>query len=305
MLTFFVLTGQPWSAFCGTNWSFNASKVTPNEENFYEIDTPASDVPTVGDLDRIGNRIPWATREDTIPSSGGASSMPGMDMGDGAPTGGADGGGGTDAAAAVAAPVSLDVVTAAASDEGLIPGYTITMPINATSDPNAPAYGSYMLTNPWPSNISDQKALYVNQFSGSTISTSSAETWGRLQWTTELGVQTHMGTQFGPASRIAMTTSCLLVIWAAFSGLVMFWKRRRSGTGFPRRPFDARLQRGMIIIAVVLAVIYPLWGLSVLAILVLDKFVVRRIPPLRRAFGMKDPVTAAVPAPGTPSGRSS
>ena len=290
MLVFFVVTGMPWSAFWGANWSYVASEVTPNESNFWEDAAPGSAIPEVGDLDRVGNRIPWATREEQIPTSGSSgTSMPGMDHGDEPmPTAGQ---GSEDATTAkeVAATVSLDVIEAAAADEHMLPGYSITLPSNdLETDPANPSYGSFVLMNPWPSDIANQKAVYVDQFSGRTISTSSADSWGRLQWTTELGVQTHMGTQFGVVSRIVMTTSCLLVIWAAFSGLVMFWKRRRSGTGFPRRPFDARLQRGMIIIAVVLALIYPLWGLSALVILLLDKYVVRRIGPLRRAFGMKD-----------------
>jgi uncharacterized iron-regulated membrane protein len=44
----------------------------------------------------------------------------------------------------------------------------------------------------------------------------------------------------------------------------------------------------MVIIAIILAIIYPLWGLSVLVILALDHFVIRRVTPLRRLFGMRD-----------------
>ncbi len=305
MLVFFVATGMPWSAFWGANWSYAASEITPNESNFWEDAAPFSAIPQVGDLDRIGNRIPWATREDQIPTSGGSSgSMPGMDHGDEAMPGMDHGTEDEAAGSEVAATVSLDAVADAAADEGMLPGYSITLPSNdVDTDPAQPVYGSFVLMNPWPSDIANQKAVYLDQFSAQTISTSSAATWGKLQWATELGVQTHMGTQFGLVSRIVMTTSCLLVIWAAFSGLVMFWKRRRTGTGFPRRPIDARLQRGMIIIAVVLAFIYPLWGLSALVILLLDKYVVRKIGPLRRAFGMKDPAipSAATPPSDTPT----
>ena len=290
MLVFFVATGLPWSAFWGTNWAYLANEVTPNQENFWEMDAPASDVPEVGDLDRVGNRIPWATRQEDIPtSSSGSSSMPGMDMGEDA-AGMDHGGDGGDAVATgeLPEPVSLDLVAAAATEEGMLDGASITLPFNDDTDPSAPVYGSYVVTNPWPSDISNQGALFVNQFSGATLGTSTAAQWGALPWMTELGVQTHMGTQFGLASRIVMTVSCLLLLWSVFSGLTMFWKRRRSGTGFPRRPVDAKLQRGMIVLAVVLALLYPLWGLSVLAVLLLDKFVVRKIPPLRRAFGMRD-----------------
>lgn len=293
LLVFLVATGLPWSAVWGGNWGFIARELTPNEQDFWADAAPSSSVPEVGDLDRVGHRIPWAVGLEDIPTSGGGSSMSGMDMGDdmaGMDHSSSDGGI-TDRTSSLPEPVSLDLVQAAAGEEGMLPGASITLPFNDTADPASPVYGSYMVINPWPSDMANQGALYLDQFSGSTLGTSTASEWGALPWVTELGVQTHMGTQFGIVSRIAMTAACLLVVWAAFSGLVMYWKRRRSGTGFPRRPVDASLQRGMIILAVVLAVVYPLWGASVLVVLLLDKFVIRRIPPLRRAFGMKDPAT--------------
>lgn len=298
MLVFFVATGLPWSAFWGGNWAFVANEVTPNEQYFWEQEAPSSDVPDVGDLDRVGHRIPWATNSEDIPSSSGTTSMPGMDMDDMESMGdqtGTDGAAAQPTTADLPDPASLDLIAAAAADEGMLAGASITLPFNDDTDPAAPTYGSYVVTNPWPSDISNQGALFLDQFSGATLGRSFASEWGQLQWVTELGVQTHMGTQFGVASRIVMTVSCLLLLWSVFSGLVMFWKRRRGGTGFPRRPVDARLQRGMIIIAVLLALLYPLWGLSVLVVLLLDTYVIRRIAPLRRAFGMKDPAPTEGP----------
>lgn len=68
----------------------------------------------------------------------------------------------------------------------------------------------------------------------------------------------------------------------------MWNKRRRKGTlGLPRRPVDVRLQRVLGITAVVLAVIYPLWGLSLIFVLLLDRYLIRRRPRLRSAFGMR------------------
>jgi uncharacterized iron-regulated membrane protein len=99
----------------------------------------------------------------------------------------------------------------------------------------------------------------------------------------------------GVANRVVMTTACLLTLFSVFSAFMMWWKRRpRGGTGFPRRPVDAKLQRNVAIIAVVLALFFPLWGLSVLAVLAFDRFVIRRITPLRRTFGMRDRPAAPV-----------
>lgn len=48
-----------------------------------------------------------------------------------------------------------------------------------------------------------------------------------------------------------------------------------------------RVQRILGITAVVLAVVYPLWGMTVVAVLLLDRYVIRRIPKLRVTFGMR------------------
>ena len=284
MLVFFVTTGMPWSDVWGVNWSWTASKVTPNTSDFWSDAAPSSDVPKVGDLDRVGNRIPWATREDQIPSSGSGPAMPGMDMGGSEQPATATG----PAVGTTPPPASLQLVVQSALEDGMLPGATVALPVNDFSKPSKPVYGSYVVTNPWPSSLGEQGAIYLDQFTARTISRSTAKEWGGLQRATELGVQTHMGTQFGLADRIVMTLGCVLVLWASFSALVMWWKRRRTGLGFPRRPFDAKLQRVMLVTAVLLALVFPVWGVSVLLVLLLDKFVVRKVPALRRTFGMPD-----------------
>jgi uncharacterized iron-regulated membrane protein len=133
-----------------------------------------------------------------------------------------------------------------------------------------------------------QGAVYLDQFSGETLAESTPSTWGKLQWATEWGIETHMGTQYGLVTRVVMTGACLLVLWNVATALVMWNKRRRKGTlGLPRRPVDVRIQRTLGITAVVLALIYPIWGLSLVLILLFDRFVVRRVPRLRVAFGMR------------------
>ena len=48
-----------------------------------------------------------------------------------------------------------------------------------------------------------------------------------------------------------------------------------------------RLQRVVGVTALVLAVIYPLWGLSLLVVLGLDRLLIRRQRHLRAAFGQR------------------
>ena len=280
MLVFFLVTGLPWSAVWGPNWKFIASKVTPNEQtSFWEWTGPPSAVPRTGDLDRAGRRIPWASGNDEIPPSAAGGAHHGHE---GAAAEDSTGAG------PPAEPVALDVIAAAAREEGMRPGYTINLPKDVVEKSGSTVYGAYSVINPWPTRMGHQGALYVDQFSGMTLTRSDPSSWGRLQWATEFGIQNHMGTQFGIATRVLMTVTCLLVFWNVATAAVMWNKRRRRGTlGLPRRPVDVRIQRVLGMTAVALAVLYPLWGLTLLAVLLTDRYVIRRIPALRATFGMR------------------
>lgn len=278
MLVFFLVTGLPWSAVWGPNWSFIASKVTPNEQtSFWEWTGPPSAVPRTGDLDRAGRRIPWASGNDEIPPSASAAHH------------GHEGEArGSTPAGPPAVPVALDVIAAAAREEGMRPGYTINPPKDVVDEAGSTVYGAYSVVNPWPTRMEHQGALYLDQFSGRTLARSDPSSWGRMQWATEFGIQNHMGTQFGLFTRVLMTVTCLLVFWNVATAAVMWNKRRRRGTlGLPRRPADVRVQRVLGLTAVVLAVIYPLWGMTLLVVLLADRYVIRRIPALRATFGMR------------------
>lgn len=260
-LVFFVVTGLPWATFWGSEFSTLASRVTPNTESFWEYSGPPSQLPKVGDLTRFGVTVPWASGNDTVPTSGG-------DDHSGHEHGTADDGTGTEPAAAPADPAGLEAVYRAAQDESMVPGFTISLPTDTLNEDGSTAYGAYTVINPWPSSLGEQGALYLDQFTAETLGTSDVETWGGIQRVAELGVQTHMGTQFGLLNRIFLTSICLLVVWNIVTALVMWNRRRRAGTlGVPRRPVDAKTQRSVGITQLILAVVYPLWGASLALVL--------------------------------------
>jgi uncharacterized iron-regulated membrane protein len=85
-----------------------------------------------------------------------------------------------------------------------------------------------------------------------------------------------------------MTMLCIVAIWSCLTALVMYTKRRRPGTaGLPRRPAQVHLGKGLFVIAVLVGIVYPLWGATAIVILGLDRFVIRKVPRLRAAFGQR------------------
>lgn len=253
---FVLVSGLFWSSYWAAGYNALADKVTPNDE----VEAPSSGIATRGDLDRFGNQIPWNTGDNLIPDS---------------------------TSDATAAPIGIDSVVAVGAEEGMEPGYTVYYPVDDVDEAGNPVYGSFTLSNSWPRKTSEARDLYLDQFSGETLGETDVYGWGAVSVASDTLVSTHMGTQLGLFSRILMTGICLAVLWSVISAVVMYVKRRRSGLGLPRRPRDLRLANGLLVLMVITGVIFPLWGLSALAVLAVDRFVIRTVPWLRTTFGQR------------------
>ncbi|MGH3873146.1 MAG: PepSY-associated TM helix domain-containing protein [Pseudonocardiaceae bacterium] len=283
MLIVFITTGMPWSEYWGPAWSAVGSTVTPGSS----VDAPST-LAKAGDLDRFGHQISWAMLEDRVPAS-----QPPEHLHEGGIHGGGAGPATTTVPAGMAARLSLGDVDRAAKLEGLKPGYAIVLPVNTTDDKGKPIYGSYQLSNAWPDRLSAEQTVYLDQFTGTKLAHSDTSSFGAIGQATELGVLTHMGTQFGVVDRVVMTAGVLLLLVSIGTSAVMWWLRRPGGgTGLPKRPTNPRLPAVLGVISLVVAVVYPLWGVSALVVVVLDRFLVRRVRRLRSVFGLSHKVSA-------------
>ena len=239
-----------------------ASTVTPATE----VDAPSTPA-KVGDFDRLGRRIPWADKNDPVYAS--------------APSG------------PVAKPLGFNDIDQIAKSENMIPGYSIMPPSNSTADGQT-TYGSYTVVNHWPQRTSEQRTLYLDQFTGQTITNSTADQDGALSRITEWGVNTHMGTQYGLVNRVLSTLFCLGLLISILTATVIWWKRRPTGTtGLPGRTSNtmkSETPRGAVVaiglIATALAVLYPSFGATLLLVLIAETMVESR----RRRTELTQPV---------------
>lgn len=260
--TLFVLvSGLFWSSYWAETYNAVAEKITPS----HAVEQPDSALATLGDVDRFQHNINWNAGKTTIP----ASDDSGVDPTD------------------LPARASLDTIVKAAKAEGMRPGYTIAYPIDGTDEAGNPVFGSFALVNSWPRKTSEAKSVYVDQFSAKRLAVDKQYGYGGTAVASDTMVSIHMGTELGVFDRILMTLVCLAVVWSVVSAVVMYVKRRRNGLGFPRRPADVKVANRMLGIAVVLALVYPLWGITAFVVLLLDRFVVRKVGPLKRTFGQR------------------
>lgn len=248
----YVLSGMTWSRYWGENWRAVSSTVAPSEQ----IDAPSTPA-TMGDYDRLGRRIAWAAADDPVYASIPDGSAP--------------------------QPLSFTDIDRIAKGEHMLPGYAIIPPSNST-DGGEMLYGSYTVVNAWPQKVSEQRTLYLNQFTGQTIVNATAAQDGALSRLTSFGIAVHMGNQYGLLTRISATVACLGVLTSVLTGLLMWWRRRPAGgTGLPR-PVPASTQastpkRGVVLVsitAVVLGLVFPVFGVSVLLVVAIELILSRR-----------------------------
>jgi uncharacterized iron-regulated membrane protein len=247
ILICYILSGLTWSRYWGENWRAFASTVTPSTA----VDAPSTPA-KMGDYDRLGRRIAWAATDDPV-----YASDPG--------------------AAAGAARLGFAGIDQIAKDEHMVPGYSIIPPSDTTTDGHT-VYGSYTVVNHWPQKVSEQRTLYLNQFTGATITNATAAQDGALSRLTSFGIAMHMGNQLGWLTRISATVACLGVLTSVVTGFLMWWKRRpKGGTGLPGPTTEttrAATPRSAVIAitatAVVLGVLYPSFGVSLLVVAALE-----------------------------------
>lgn len=101
------------------------------------------------------------------------------------------------------------------------------------------------------------------------------------------GVAGHEGALFGLANQILGTLTALFLIVLAVSGAVMWWRRRPIGLlGTPARLSRPAVGAGMIALIVSLGLYLPMFGATLILVLIAEKILLRRLPRTRRWLGL-------------------
>ncbi|KOS64238.1 PepSY domain-containing protein [Lysinibacillus agricola] len=241
-----IFTGLPWSAFMG-KYIYQASQDHPSFGTpLLQQQPPTSDV----------SEIPWATRQETPPTSdSGHAAHHGM---------GADMG-------YVANPNQLSVEKL----QHEIDAMNISKPyaiIYPTSEDGVYTVAKSSNTGVTGLDVSpdDETTMYFDQYSGKFIDKVGYEDYGILaKWFT-WGIPLHEGHLFGWPNKLINLLVCLAFLVVIVWGVRTWLLRKKKGILSAPPKISQKVSIPFIIFMIILGILMPLFGLSLIAVVLIE-----------------------------------
>lgn len=255
VMLFFLISGLCWTGVWGTQ-IVQAWNTFPADK----MQAPLS-AKTHADLNHGAEKdVPWTLEQTPMPESVphdhakmGMAGMAGMDT-------------------PPSATVNLDSVAATARTIGFTGQFRINLPADDTgvftvsSDSN-----SGDSANPF-----GDRTVHIDQYSGKIIAEVNFADYGLGGKAMAAGIALHQG-NLGWWNIALNLLFCAAIVLIALSGVLMWWKRRPSGTlAAPRYPRRYRAPWPVIVIAIVVCVAFPLTGAAIVVFALIDFLLPRR-----------------------------
>lgn len=131
-----------------------------------------------------------------------------------------------------------------------------------------------------PDKVQTTRVVHLDQYSGEVLADLSYDDLGVASKVIEWGVSVHTGQQYGRLNQLLMLLTCLAIIVMSLAAISMWWKRRPKGRlGAPDYDRAVPVPRSIVAIPILLGIIFPLVGLSILLVLALDVVLKQTIYP--------------------------
>lgn len=255
VLVIFLISGLSWAGLWGTK--FVQAWSTFPAEKFDNV--PLSDA-THADMNHgAAKEVPWGLEQTPLPASGSLAGT-----------------------AAISGPITIDAVAAFADTLGFHNRYQVNLPAEETG---VWTVSHDSMSNDGPNPAAD-RTIHIDRYTGNVLADVRYADYSAYAKAMAWGIAFHEG-DLGAWNVVLNTAFCLSVILMAVSGVVLWLKRRPAGVrlGAPPRPAEIPYARGAVLITLALSLAFPMLGLTLLAVMVLDLVVLSTIPPFRRFVG--------------------
>ncbi|WP_417900195.1 PepSY domain-containing protein [Bacillus haimaensis] len=242
-----ILTGLPWSGVMGEQINRVATATNTGYPAFsFSFGEKPESVTVTKDL---AEEVPWAAENIPVPASTSNQYVP----------------------------LTLNEVSSIAVDKQVQKPYNISMPQGES--------GVFTISTSHAKPF-DNATLHVDQYSGAVLTDVRYEDYGLMGKAITLGIALHEGKLFGLANQLLGLFLCIGLIGMMISSLIM-WRKRKpvKGSGAPGKHVDIKIKRAVTIIMLLLGLVMPLVGISIIVVLLLDKLVVTRIKKLKEWLG--------------------
>lgn len=253
LLLFFLISGLSWAGIWGGKmmqaWSTFPAEKWDN--------VPLSDE-THASMNHGPKEVPWALEQTPMPASGSDAGHGGIE-----------------------GPIDIDRVDALAREIGFDGRYQMNLP---KGEAGVWTLSRDSMSTDSTSPTSD-RTTHLDRYTGKVLADVRYDDYSVAGKAMAVGIALHMGT-LGLWSVLANTAFCLGVIFICVSGLVMWWKRRPSGQVrlvAPPMPADMPYWKGAVAVGLVVSLAFPMAGLTLAAVMLLDLLLLSRLPALKRA----------------------
>ncbi|MFC0275017.1 PepSY-associated TM helix domain-containing protein [Metabacillus herbersteinensis] len=170
-------------------------------------------------------------------------------------------------------PLSIDDVVAIANREGIHPTYTVYIPNEKE--------GVYTLSA-FPPKAQDEATMHIDQYSGAVLADYRYENYGLIGKIVAWGITLHKGTQFGLVNQLISLLVCIGIILVSVSGFYLWLKRKpKKEMGAPKSPSIIKMKIFLILL-IGLGILFPLVGLSLIVVCLIDWLIIQRIPAVKK-----------------------
>jgi uncharacterized iron-regulated membrane protein len=140
------------------------------------------------------------------------------------------------------------------------------------------------------SQVQDRPRRIKYRLSGSTGEVTSVSRFSDqniVDRAVNVTIATHEGQLFGRPNQAILILNATGLMLLSVSSTIMWWRRRADGVlGAPKRNALPRFRVWLVVVVLFMTVLLPLFGSSLLLILLLERLVLRRIPGTRRWLGL-------------------
>ncbi len=252
ILVIFLISGLSWAGLWGAKF-VQAWSTFPAEK---WDNVPLSDA-THADMNHgAAKEVPWGLEQTPLPESGSLAGT-----------------------TAITGPVTVDTVAGFAGTLGFDHRFQLNLPADATG---VWTISHDSMSNDGPNPAAD-RTIHIDQFTGNVLADVRYADYSAYAKAMAWGIAFHEG-DLGVWNIALNTAFCLAIILMSVSGAVLWLKRRpvAARLGAPPRPADVPYAKGAILITLALSLAFPMLGLTLLAVMVLDLVILSAVPPLKR-----------------------